>query len=315
MYTKFKECLLKPSRISKYVFDNTKKTIIYFIILLFLHILPVMVTLLSSNEMPRVISDIIVEKFEECETINYKLETVDGHVILSKTNDNEKGQYINLNTIDLFSNLPIIILFDGEEEYNLNNYIFEENLYDKSVAIIHFGKEKISYTWDKINKNDENDLSQNKVWFSKSYVDLGLTKLDFSIASKNITIFRMELNNAYHDFYTKNWLMIVIILIPTIIFSGIISLLTQILLISLIYKLLYRNFNLSFGTFFKLVMCCYTPCVVFNLLSIVYGSMIMYFIGEVLVVIYVTIAIKNVVITQIGNDIEEILKNQNQGDK
>ena len=40
MYTKFKECLLKPSKIGKYVDDKMSKTILYFILLLLIYILP-----------------------------------------------------------------------------------------------------------------------------------------------------------------------------------------------------------------------------------------------------------------------------------
>ena len=72
MYTRFKECLLKPSRITKYVFENKRKTILYFIIILFIHILPIMVTSLSYKEMPSNISNVLVEKFSDAEQIKLK---------------------------------------------------------------------------------------------------------------------------------------------------------------------------------------------------------------------------------------------------
>ena len=91
----------------------------------------------------------------------------------------------------------------------------------------------------------------------------------------------------------------------------------EILFIALIFKLLYRKFNLNYGVFCKIVLCSYTPCVVFNLLSIFYSSLFMYFVGEMLTVIYITIALKNVLITSMGIDLEKILnnKNNNEGDK
>lgn len=323
MYTRFKECLLKPSRITKYVFENKRKTILYFIIILFIHILPIMVTSLSYKEMPSNISNVLVEKFSDAEQINYKICEIDNKVVLTKTTDNVKNQYVNLGYMES-TQMQLLLMFNLNETFDINNYQIDDELYEKSLMLLIFEKEQISFSIGMIKKDDslkdENikELATNDYsWISLSYERLGIKELDFSVSSSNITTFKNELNKAYEDFYKANRISIYLISIPTIIIFGFISLLMEILFIALIFKLLYRKFNLNYGVFCKIVLCSYTPCVVFNLLSIFYSSLFMYFVGEMLTVIYITIALKNVVITSMGIDLEKILnnKNNNEGDK
>lgn len=307
MYTKFKDCLLNPSKIAKYVFDNAKKTILYFIVLLFLHVLPLTVNTLSEKEMPFGFTNIIVEKFQNAEKINYQLVYENSQTSLKSLKENQNSQFIDMGIINAYQT-KLLLIFDMNDDYHLENLDFDQSLFNQTVVIIHFSQNHLSISLDLI-KNNLNRM----VLFNESYENLGLKSLDFSIANQNIAMFKNEVNNAYQDFYQKNVLIIYLIFIPLLIILGIISLLLEILLISFIYKLLYRNLNLQFRIFFKLILCCYTPCVVFNLLSIFYGSAIMYFIGEILVVIYASIALRNVVIARIGNEMEKIIKNQ--GDK
>lgn len=323
MYTRFKECLLKPSRITKYVFENKRKTILYFIIILFIHILPIMVTSLSYKEMPSNISNVLVEKFSDAEQINYKICEIDNKVVLTKTTDNVKNQYVNLGYMES-TQMQLLLMFNLNETFDINNYQIDDELYEKSLMLLIFEKEQISFSIGMIKKDDslkdENikELATNDYsWISLSYERLGIKELDFSVSSSNITTFKNELNKAYEDFYKANRISIYLISIPTIIIFGFISLLMEILFIALIFKLLYRKFNLNYGVFCKIVLCSYTPCVVFNLLSIFYSSLFMYFVGEMLTVIYITIALKNVLITSMGIDLEKILnnKNNNEGDK
>lgn len=323
MYTRFKECLLKPSHITKYVFENKRKTILYFIIILFIHILPIMVTSLSYKEMPSNISNVLVEKFSDAEQINYKICEIDNKVVLTKTTDNVKNQYVNLGYMES-TQMQLLLMFNLNETFDINNYQIDDELYEKSLMLLIFEKEQISFSIGMIKKDDslkdENikELATNDYsWISLSYERLGIKELDFSVSSSNITTFKNELNKAYEDFYKANRISIYLISIPTIIIFGFISLLMEILFIALIFKLLYRKFNLNYGVFCKIVLCSYTPCVVFNLLSIFYSSLFMYFVGEMLTVIYITIALKNVVITSMGIDLEKILnnKNNNEGDK
>ena len=60
MYTKFKECLLKPSKIGKYVDDKMSKTILYFILLLLIYIIPTFVSLISVKKIPTYYTNVIV---------------------------------------------------------------------------------------------------------------------------------------------------------------------------------------------------------------------------------------------------------------
>ena len=88
MYKKFKDCLLKPSRISNYLDDSKGKTLLFFILLLFIYILPSLVSIISVNKMPSTYSNYITESFKNSEKINYELENYNGKTILTKTDIN-----------------------------------------------------------------------------------------------------------------------------------------------------------------------------------------------------------------------------------
>ena len=92
--------------------------------------------------------------------------------------------------------------------------------------------------------------------------------------------------------YQKNLALILLIGIPYILISGILSLLVEVLVLALLIKILYGRFNVHFGAICKIVILAYTPRVIFNLLSIFWSSIIMYFIGQFLTIIYVTIALR-----------------------
>ena len=321
MYTKFKECLLKPSKIGKYVDDKMSKTILYFILLLLIYILPSFVSLISVKQMPTDYSNVIVESFAKSSSINYKLENVNGKLNLNKTIDDAQPQYVEIGTI-VGIDMNILVLFNTNESIDLNSYDFSSDLMNKNVILFTFAKEGLYISMGTLKlSNGSTDRTQELANTSNkqlyySYEKLGLSEIDFSVASSNKTTFRNYLDNSYISMYQKNLALILLIGIPYILISGILSLLVEVLVLALLIKILYGRFNVHFGAICKIVILAYTPRVIFNLLSIFWSSIIMYFIGQFLTIIYVTIALRYYIIKNIGTNISNIIrgKDSSQGD-
>lgn len=321
MYTKFKECLLKPSKIGKYVDDKMSKTILYFILLLLIYILPSFVSLISVKQMPTDYSNVIVESFAKSSSINYKLENVNGKLNLNKTIDDAQPQYVEIGTI-VGIDMNILVLFNTNESIDLNSYDFSSDLMNKNVILFTFVKEGMYISMGTLKlSNGSTDKTQELANTSNkqlyySYEKLGLSEIDFSVASSNKTTFRNYLDNSYISMYQKNLALILLIGIPYILISGILSLLVEVLVLALLIKILYGRFNVHFGAICKIVILAYTPRVIFNLLSIFWSSIIMYFIGQFLTIIYVTIALRYYIIKNIGTNISNIIrgKDSSQGD-
>lgn len=321
MYTKFKECLLKPSKIGKHVDDKMSKTILYFILLLLIYILPSFVSLISVKQMPTDYSNVIVESFAKSSSINYKLENVNGKLNLNKTIDDAQPQYVEIGTI-VGIDMNILVLFNTNESIDLNSYDFSSDLMNKNVILFTFAKEGMYISMGTLKlSNGSTDKTQELANTSNkqlyySYEKLGLSEIDFSVASSNKTTFRNYLDNSYISMYQKNLALILLIGIPYILISGILSLLVEVLVLALLIKILYGRFNVHFGAICKIVILAYTPRVIFNLLSIFWSSIIMYFIGQFLTIIYVTIALRYYIIKNIGTNISNIIrgKDSSQGD-
>lgn len=324
MYRKFKDCLLKPSRIGQYVDDKTSKTILYFLLILLIYILPQLVNLINLKTMPSSLSDPIITSFSENEQINYKLEKnfeTDSNELVS-TNDNNKPQYVVVGTLTNV-NLDLIILFNEEENpTDLTSYDFDRSLNNHNVLMITFAKKGlylelgVLQVENNSNNNSNNDIQQqlanqenNASRRFYAYDDLKISEIDFANAHKNKTIFARELNNFYLSIYKKFLPIIIAVGIPMVIISGAISLLIEVLFLALIIKFLYGRFGIKYKTLCKICILAYTPRVVFNLLSIIWSSIIMYLLGQLLTIIYIIIALRYYVIKNIGLKITEAIKN------
>ncbi len=147
MYTKFKECLLNPTKIGKYVDEKLSKTILYFLLLLLIYVLPSIVSLVRVSEMPTNISSVITERFASTQVINYEITDVDGQKMLVSTSDDPRAQYVYLGNFLDFNlvglDINILALFNtSEEDFNLSSYSFSPNivdeLKDKPVLLVLF---------------------------------------------------------------------------------------------------------------------------------------------------------------------------------
>lgn len=73
MYWRFRDSLLKPSSIAEYI-DNTKKTVLYFLILVLLFILPNLIYIITTGGISNSEFNAIISEVSESELIPYKIE-------------------------------------------------------------------------------------------------------------------------------------------------------------------------------------------------------------------------------------------------
>lgn len=321
MYKKFKDCLLKPSRIGFYLEEKFSRTIIYFLLLLLIYSLPTITSLYSIKEMPQEYSNVIIEKFNGHEEITYKIEN--GKLI--STIDNPKPQYVNLGNMNSV-NADIITLFNLTDDFDITKFNFDSSLVGKNVLIITFRSEKLLVNMGQVyegNNSDEVELlssTENASTIEFTYEELGAINIDFTKARYNKTAFKKELDDLYYDIFQKNKAVILASSISFSIMANAISMILEILILALLIKVLYSRFAVKYSKICQIVLLAYTPQVVFNLLSIFWSSIFMYLLGQFLTIIYITIAIRyyslNNIVKNIGSSIASIIEqNRNeQGD-
>lgn len=299
MYTKFKECLLKPSRINNYLKDSFSKTILYFLLLLFIFVLPQIVSLFNVSEMPSTYADVFVDEFSTKEKINYQIKEENGKTSLVCLENEAKDQIINIGTLALSGQaVNLYCLFTYSENPTIE-------LQDEVLISLIFVFNKNNVIINVFNPS----TSETIKFASYSYEKLGITSLNFSIAKTNKMVFRNELNQAYREVYYKNLALILLISIPSVIIGGAINLLLNVLILALLIKLIYGKLNVKFGEVCKIVLLASTPRVVFNLLSIIWSNPILYFIGEIITIVYIFIALRYYFFKFIT--LELVNKNQN----
>lgn len=317
MYKKFKECLLKPSRIGLYVDDKIFKTILYFLLLLVVYILPSVVSLASTKEMPEEYANAIVESFANAEQVPYKIE--DSKLVTTK--DNVTTKYVVVGTLSGLDTL-VIFGFDLSKESNLDNFNFDTSLIGKSILLVTFSAEKVFINGGVLELTSSNNTFNNFEQLSTttnesmafSYEELGIKKIDFSIARYNKTSFKEELNKLYLGIFTKNKVLILTSGISFIIFGSALSMLFEMLLLALLIKILYSKFEISYKNLCKIVILAYTPQVVFNLLSIFWSNAFMYLLGQILTVIYIMIGMRsysaNQLVKNLGDKFMDYIEEQ-----
>lgn len=320
MYKKFKDCLLKPSRIGNYVDEKFSRTLMYFLLLLLIYTLPSIVSLYSINEMPSQYSSLIVESFSNSEVINYKIVNCE----LISINDESKSQYVDLGTVDSVG-LNLIVVFNLSENFEITNYQFNDNLIGKNALVIVFEKDGLWIESGQIYKGNNNigaeQLSNISSSLKFTYEELGIKNIDFSKARYNKTSFKNELDNVCLDIYNKNKVLILGVGISGVIIYNTISMLIEIFILAAFIKILYFKFNIKYSKICKIVILAYTPQIIFNLLSIFWSSVLMHFLGQILTVIYIVIAIKyyslNSLVKDLSKNFVSVMEenSKNEGDE
>lgn len=299
MYTKFKNCLLKPSLICQYVDEKIGKALLYFLLLALIYTLPNIVSITSFSRIERSTLDNIVDSFEQSEDIEYQLVKVDESIKLVPKKMDIKGQYV---VVDNFvNNYPLVLLFCYSKK-NINNIELPSELVGKSALFMTLYEDGIEMFVAKYSgiepKNQGNiqDLSNQSITdnalIKVTYDKLGASELDFTITRENTNLFGRRINDFLMSIYNKHKVIILATLIPSTYISGIIQFLIDALILSILIKILYSQYGIKFGKIYHLVILTYTPRVIFNILSIFWNNLFMFILGEIISVIYLLIAMK-----------------------
>ncbi len=316
MYQMFKDCLLAPKKIYTYMAEKRWKLIIYFLLISVIYSLPSFVTLANPRDLSSESLESVVNIFEGANRIEYEIIKVDESYELQPTNNNTLGQYISLQVVNGVDSINTLIIFDSTtESIRLENYNINNNILDNLNLVVHMAKENIYiYSGSNFDKPSTSGggviglSNENNSLYNISYVELGMTNIDFSVAKDNATLFTKQLNNVYQAIYHKHLSLILGFGIPMVFIGNLMSLLLEMVMLAFVIKLLYRSYGLKFTEIYKIVIFAYTPRVVFNLLSIFWASSLMYFLGQLLSIIYILMAMKSCLINNLVKNLDENIK-------
>lgn len=299
MYTKFKNCLLKPSLICQYVDEKIGKALLYFLFLALIYTLPNIVSITSFSRVERSTLNQIVDSFEESEDINYQLLNVDGKIKLVSKKIDDKEQFVLIK--NFVNNYPLVLLFCSSKE-NLNNLELPSELVGKSALYMAFYEDELEVfvaayqgiepkPQGNIQKLASKNISSNAL-IKLTYDKVGASELDFTITRENTNLFGRKINDFIMSIYNKHKVIILSTLIPSTYIRGIIQFLIDALILSVLIKILYSQYGIKFGKIYHLVILTYTPRVIFNILSIFWNNLFMFILGEIISIIYLLIAMK-----------------------
>ena len=303
MYNKFKNCLLKPSQIYEYVDETFWKTLIYFLILTLIYVLPNIASITSFRKVGNNTLTQIVNGFEKSEDIHYQLINVEGDIKLIPKKIDYKPQVVYLEKF--IENYDVVLLFHlratNIENYQLPNELVGKTalyfaFYEDSVEVYFAQYQGIFVNGDGGIQQMSNTLSKNL--YKTSYEKLGVSEIDFTITRENTTTFSRKINDLIMSVYNHHKVAILFSIVPMIYVMGIIQFLIDALILALLVKLLYSQYGLKFGKIFKLVILTYTPRVIFNILSIFWSNMFMFILGEIISVVYLLIAMRYYAMSQ-----------------
>lgn len=303
MYNKFKNCLLKPSQIYEYVDETFWKTLIYFLILTLIYVLPNIASITSFRKVGNNTLTQIVNGFEKSEDIHYQLINVEGDIKLIPKKIDYKPQVVYLEKF--IENYDVVLLFHlratNIENYQLPNELVGKTalyfaFYEDSVEVYFAQYQGIFVNGDGGIQQMSNTLSKNL--YKTSYEKLEVSEIDFTITRENTAIFSRKINDLIMSVYNHHKVAILFSIVPMIYVMGIIQFLIDALILALLVKLLYSQYGLKFGKIFKLVILTYTPRVIFNILSIFWSNMFMFILGEIISVVYLLIAMRYYAMSQ-----------------
>lgn len=309
MYTKFKECLLKPNCISKYVNDKKSRHILYFLLLVLLYILPTITPMISSKSVDSTKMEQIVSDIAKADLIEYELKYNDnGNLILSSKSSVAKPTYAVLE--NAVNEVDVVLLFN-ETALPLKEYRLSNQLVGVSALYVQFTKENVhifSTVYQGANNIVNNNIQEvSTLRFEtkeiiKTYDELNFTPVDFTKVKENKVRFSITLDKLLSSSYKKFKAIALLVMIPFTYIQGIIIFLLEAMMFAFFIRILNLKSLVPFKKLLTIVILTYTPRVVFNIVSLVWSSSLIYFIGEIISIIYLFIAMNNYQMEQIMND-------------
>ncbi len=289
MGTALTDSLIRPKEIVNHI-TSTKKTIAYFIFLVVLFTLPNLVYVISSGGVGKADVNYLVDMISAEESIPYQI--VNNELVF---NGEDEKKPILITT----KSSQVSIMFTDATRTDLKG-AFGEAIKDKSrlvsPLIIIFTKDGISLG---IGKSQSTFNHLKKLI---NYSELKIEKVNFDELEKLDV--QNTLGSIFLNLIDKYQVELILIILPMILISGMITLFILILIPSLICFIFNRSLNIKFGTILKLAIYSFTPFVIATLISLGNSSSLLAMIVEFISLIYLFISISSYYIQKNGGQHE-----------
>lgn len=265
MFKKFSNSLLSPKEVAKYYDESFGKTILYILILVFFIMIPVVLTLSTSDILNKNMENQIQKAFTN-EEIPFIIE--DGTL----KNVNNDANYVYTNSS--IASVKIIIAENIENAVapldGIAIVLTKDGVYQK-VAFITVANQIITYNDFDYLKNL--DLSNPNIYSELSFWD-NIFSIVGAILNEAKPLY-VIVNSIYNLFY---WVGMIVFFV---------------LIISFFAKMRIRSY-LSFWSLFKISFYSMTPFIICLVFSILFNITILIYIGYLISAIYNVITINEV---------------------
>lgn len=287
MGTAITDSLIHPKEIVNHINSN-KKNLFYFLFLVLLFILPNLIYVITSGGFSKADINYLVEMISEEQSIPYNI--VDNELVfVGETNNN--GVLISSKSSEiafLFTDLPLSSLKKA-----FNDASIKESGYSiSSPIIITFSRNNISIGLG----------SKYSSYFNLkelvNYRELDLTEL--KLDNLNDLDVQNKLGSIFNFIIKKYHTELVLLTIPMLIISGLVTFFMLLIVPTLICYLFNRGLNIKFWTIFKLAIYSFTPFVISTLISLGNSGSILAMVFEFISLIYLFISISSYYIQNNG---------------
>lgn len=286
----FVDSLIRPKRIVDHI-SSTKKTLIYFLFLVILYILPNAVYVITNGGIDKADINSVIETICSTETIPYQI--IDNELVYSGTEETKA-------VLAKSDSSQIAVLFTDLADDELNNAI-STSLNEKisivsTPLILIFSKNGISLGMGLSSSSFVNFKSL------MNYEKLNIENLNFA----NIKELKTQnmISSILLSIVSEYKATLIAIMLPMLFIGGIINLLILMFIPVLICYIFNKGLNIKFGTIFKLAIYSFTPFVFATLISVGNSSSILAMIFEFISLIYLFISMSSYYIQKNGGQHE-----------
>lgn len=275
----FVDSLIRPKRIGDHIKSKTK-TILYFLFLVILFVLPNIVFVFTTGGIDKTDINSIIESINSEDTIPYEI--INNELVYNGIGD-EKAVLTKTNSTQI--SVLFTSLSDNELSKAFSSALTTKTDLMSSPIILIFSKNGISL-----------GMGISNATFSSfknltTYEKINCDNLNFSTISTIDT--QNKLRTIFLSLVEEYKSTLIALLVPGLIIGGIINLLILIFIPTLICYIFNRGLNIKFGTIFKLAIYSFTPFVFATLISLGNSGSILAMIFEFVSLIYLFISMSS----------------------
>lgn len=275
----FVDSLIRPKRIGDHIKSKTK-TILYFLFLVILFVLPNIVFVFTTGGIDKTDINSIIESINSEDTIPYEI--INNELVYNGIGD-EKAVLTKTNSTQI--SVLFTSLTDNELSKAFSSALTTKTDLMSSPIILIFSKNGISL-----------GMGISSATFSSfknltTYEKINCDNLNFSTISTIDT--QNKLSTIFLSLVEEYKSTLIALLVPGLIIGGIINLLILIFIPTLICYIFNRGLNIKFGNIFKLAIYSFTPFVFATLISLGNSGSILAMIFEFVSLIYLFISMSS----------------------